>query len=81
MIQSRETTGQMFRFRFGFSCHELKWEVTVLIRAQRILGIATQRDATKGEKDNFDLVESEGNPECRKQWGFQREGCKINHEK
>jgi len=24
MIRSRETIGQMFRFRFGFSCHELK---------------------------------------------------------
>jgi len=39
-----------------------------------------QRDATKGEKDNFDL-ESKGNLECRKQRGFQREECKINHEK
>jgi len=24
MIRSRETTEQMFRFRFKFSCHELK---------------------------------------------------------
>jgi len=40
-----------------------------------------QRDATKGEKDNFDLVESEGNSECRKQRGFQCERSKRNHEK